>query len=75
MSILLHIIAHTYSEAVIDQTFADQVGDVCVNPLGWALDGGLAHKDYHLLDYPVFHKDIRENAKLRVATYLARIGN
>jgi hypothetical protein len=26
---------------------------------------------YHGLDYPIFYMDIRENAKLRVATYLA----
>ncbi len=28
--------------------------------------------NYHGLDYPVFHMDIRDNAKLRVATFLAR---
>jgi len=27
---------------------------------------------YHGLDYPIFHMDIRENAQLRVATYLER---
>lgn len=26
--------------------------------------------NYHLLDYPLFHMDIRENAILRVRTYL-----
>lgn len=129
----------TYSESVIDQPFPDQVGNVCVNPLTWEVDGGLAGKDrhagavpgsgefqlklsgkdeatgiifgplgaprpnllqaqckdgllfitdlsdtgfdaaggsfgggnYHGLDYPVFHMDIRENAKLRVAAYLS----
>jgi len=29
--------------------------------------------NYHGLDYPVFHMDVRENAKLRVATYFSKI--
>ena len=33
--------------------------------------GGIFGGVYHLLDYPLFHMDIRENTKLRVATYLA----
>ena len=33
---------------------------------------GTVGTNYHGLDYPIFHMDIRENAKLRVATYLAR---
>ncbi|MEZ5552284.1 MAG: DUF3089 domain-containing protein [Pseudomonadales bacterium] len=129
----------TYSESVIDEALADRVGNVCVNPLTWTLNGGLADKEhhagavpvsgrfqvaltgadratgivfeplgapvpemlqaqcrngvlyitdqsdnpfgsvagsfgggnYHGLDYPVFHMDIRENARARVATYLA----
>ncbi len=38
--------------------------------MGWtvAFGGG----NYHGLDYPVFHMDIRENAKLRVQTFLAQ---
>lgn len=138
----LHCAVHwdTYSEAVIDDGFPDRVGNVCVNPLSWTVDGGLAGRDQHLgavpvsgtfqiglggddsatgvvfeplgapidhlvqaqcrngvlfitdqsgtafggmsgafgrgnyhgLDYPIFHMDIRENARLRVATYLAQ---
>ncbi len=30
---------------------------------------------YHILDYSVFHVDIRENAKLRIATYLEQRTN
>jgi hypothetical protein len=137
----LHCAVHwdTYSEAVIDQPLPDNVGNVCVNPLNWTVNGGLASKqehagavpvsgefqmdlagsdeatgmvfepleapianmlqaqckdgvlfisdqsdtpfgntggsfgggNYHGLDYPVFHMDIRQNAKLRVATFLA----
>lgn len=33
--------------------------------------GSFGGGNYHGLDYPVFHMDIRENAKHRVATYLA----
>ena len=39
--------------------FADQ---------GGSFGGG----NYHGLDYTVFHLDIRENAKLRVQTFLAQ---
>ena len=46
-------------------TVADQSG----GPFG-ALD--LGKKNYHGLDYPLFHMDIRENAELRVKTYLAQ---
>jgi len=136
----LHCAVHwdTYSEAVIDDELPDRAGNVCVNPLTWQVDGGLAGKEqhagavavsgnfqvaltgndaatgvvfeplgapipnmleaqcrngvlyitdqsdtpfgsagglfgagnYHGLDYPVFHMDIRENARLRVAAYL-----
>lgn len=139
----LHCAVHwdTYSESVIDEPMADRVGNVCVNPLTWTLNGGLAGKElhagavpvsgqfqvaltgadkatgmvfeplgaplpkmlqaqcrngvlyitdqsdnafgstggsfgggnYHGLDYPVFHMDIRENARARVAAYLARL--
>ena len=130
----------TYSEAVIDQPVAANIGNVCTNPLSWELNGGLATKqqhqgavpasgqfqaelsgslkatgvpfgplaapipqmlqaqcrngvpyisdqtdtgfgeqggsfgggNYHGLDYPVFHMDIRENAKLRAQTFLAQ---
>ena len=133
----------TYSEAVIAAPVADNIGNVCTNPLSWELNGGLAQRNlhkgavkasgqfqveltgstaatgvvfeplgepmpqmlqaqckngvlyisdqsdtvfgeqggsfgggnYHGLDYPVFHMDIRENAKLRVATYLSRYQN
>ncbi len=134
----LHCAVHwdTYSEAVIDTPLPDNVGNVCVNPLTWAVDGGNAGKEqhagavpvsgefqlalsgsdqatgvifeplaaaiphmleaqckagvlfisdqtdsnfgstggfgggnYHGLDYPVFHMDIRENTKLRVARF------
>jgi hypothetical protein len=34
--------------------------------------GGAMGGTYHGLDYPIFHMDIRDNAKLRVATYLAQ---
>lgn len=138
----LHCAVHwdTYSESVIDEPLADRVGNVCVNPLTWTPDGGLADRtlhvgavpvsgqfqvalsgadratgmvfeplgaplpnmlqaqcrngvlyitdqsdnafgraggsfgggNYHGLDYPVFHMDIRENARARVAAYLAR---
>ena len=130
----------TYSESALDQEFPDNVGNVCVNPLTWTVNGGLAQMhehagavpasgefqvsfsgadeaagiefeplqaampsllraqckagilfvtdlgdtvfggatlgggNYHLLDYPVFHMDIRENAQQRVAAYLAANG-
>ncbi|MGE0621618.1 MAG: DUF3089 domain-containing protein [Pseudomonadales bacterium] len=130
----------TYSEAAIDDEFPDRVGNVCVNPLTWQLDGALAGREHHIgavpmsgtfqiglggsdaatgvnfdplgapvpnlveaqcrngvlfitdlsdtsfggtaggfgrnnyhgLDYPAFHMDIRENAKLKTATWLAK---
>jgi hypothetical protein len=34
---------------------------------GWGDMGG---KNYHGLDYPLFHMDIRENARVRAAAYL-----
>ena len=34
--------------------------------------GSFGGGNFHGLDYPVFHMDIRENAKLRVQTFLAR---
>lgn len=38
---------------------------------GGPFDGlDLGGKNYHGLDYPLFHMDIRENAKVRVAAYL-----
>jgi len=43
---------------------ADQSG----GPFGGVDLGG---KNYHGLDYPLFHMDIRENAKARIAAYLA----
>jgi hypothetical protein len=137
----LHCAVHwdTYSEVALDEELPDRLGNVCVNPLTWRRDGGLAGRDqhagavpvsgsfqvalsgadvasgvvfeplgavipnmleaqckdgvlyitdqsdtqfgkvggsfgggnYHGLDYPVFHMDIRENAKLRVAAYFA----
>lgn len=42
---------------------ADQTG----GPFGWGDMGG---KNYHGLDYPLFHMDIRENARVRTAAYL-----
>ena len=40
---------------------------------GGPFDGlDLGRKNYHGLDYPLFHMDIRENAALRVKTYLAQ---
>ena len=44
------------------------VTDQSGTPFGEAGDFG---GTYHGLDYPLFYMDIRENAKLRVATYLA----
>ena len=51
----LHCAVHwdTYSEAVIDDGFPDLRGNVCVNPLSWELDGGLAGRDQHLGAVPV----------------------
>jgi len=37
---------------------------------GFDLGAGFGGGNYHGLDYPIFHMDIRENVKLRVATYL-----
>jgi hypothetical protein len=42
---------------------ADQAG----GPFAWGDMGG---KNYHGLDYPLFHMDIRENARVRTAAYL-----
>ena len=40
---------------------------------GGPFDGlDLGRKNYHGLDYPLFHMDIRENAELRVRTYLSQ---
>ena len=44
---------------------ADQAG----SPFGRL---SLGNKNYHGLDYPLFHMDIRLNAEARVAAYLAR---
>ena len=46
---------------------SDQTGTV-FGEQGGSFGGG----NYHGLDYPVFHMDIRENAKLRVQTFLAQ---
>lgn len=43
------------------------VADETGSPFGAADFGG---KNYHGLDYPLFHMDIRENARVRVAAYL-----
>ena len=137
----LHCAVHwdTYSEAVIEEPINDRIDNVCVNPLTWTVDGGLADRSHHIgavpvsgdfqvglsgddkpsgmvfeplaapipnmlqaqckdgvlyitdqtgtsfgnaggsfgggnyhgLDYPVFHMDIRENAQRRVAEYFA----
>jgi len=132
----------TFSEAAIDQGFPDRVGNVCVNPLSWTIDGGLVGRQHHIgavpmsgtfqiglggddaatgvtfgpldapipnlveaqcrngvlfitdlsgtrfggtaggfgrnnyhgLDYPVFHMDIRANSRLRVASWLTAHG-
>ena len=39
------------------------------------LGAGFGAGNYHGLDYPIFHMDIRENVKLRVATFLAENRN
>ena len=130
----------TFNESFIDQSVSESQGNVCVNPLSWRVNGGLADKSlhkggveeagsfqislggddvatgiifnslgepipnalqaqckggilyvtdqsdtvlggsaaalpggsYHLLDYPLFHMDIRENVNLKVAEYLDR---
>ena len=135
----LHCAVHwdTYSEVAINEDMAGLAGNVCVNPLTWLRDGGLADRslhegavpgsgefqialsgddvptgvvfdplveplrnlleaqcrngvlfitdqtdsplasssfgggNYHGLDYPAFHMDIRHNAAARVAVYLA----
>ncbi|MFL0801964.1 MAG: DUF3089 domain-containing protein [Agarilytica sp.] len=132
----------TYSDSAIDRNFSKRADRVCVNPLSWRVNGGLANKDlhrggvvpsgkfngamsgpdtamgvelsplgaplsaslsaqckngvlfvsdqdgtpfgrlgrgldegnYHLLDYSLFYMDIRENAKLRVDTFLQKQG-
>ena len=45
--------------------------DTVFGQQGGSFGGG----NYHGLDYSVFYMDIRENAKLRVQTYLARYQN
>jgi hypothetical protein len=130
----------TWSEAAVDNDFSDSADNVCVNPLSWRLNGGLAEAEkhlgwvgasgtfqadfgadegatgidfaplqapvaqalsaqcrdgvlfitdqsdtplgrtggsfgggnYHGLDYPAFHMNIRANAQARVAAFLAR---
>ncbi|MFL0804872.1 MAG: DUF3089 domain-containing protein [Agarilytica sp.] len=130
----------TYSDIAIDRNFSSRADGVCVNPLSWRVNGGLANKglhrggvvptgkfnaemsgvdapkgiellplgapldqalsaqckdgilfvsdqngtpfgkigsgldkgNYHLLDYSLFYMDIRDNAKLRVNTYLEK---
>ncbi|TNE57247.1 MAG: DUF3089 domain-containing protein [Alphaproteobacteria bacterium] len=44
------------------------VQDLSEGAFSWATT--LPGKNYHGHDYPLFHMDIRENAKLRVAAYL-----
>ncbi|MBI1213798.1 MAG: DUF3089 domain-containing protein [Alphaproteobacteria bacterium] len=44
------------------------VADLANTPFGRL---SLGNKNYHGLDYPLFHMDIRLNAEQRVATYLA----
>jgi hypothetical protein len=54
---------------VSDQTDRGEDGiwvDTEFGTTGGSFGGG----SYHLLDYAVFYMDIRENAKLRVTTYL-----
>jgi hypothetical protein len=48
--------------------FITDQSDTIFGEQGGSFGGG----NYHGLDYPVFHMDIRENAKLRVQTFLAR---
>lgn len=43
----------TYSEAVIDQPLPDNIGNICVNPLSWRVNGGLASKQDHKGAVPV----------------------
>jgi len=47
------------------------VADQTDGPFDGLAFGG---KNYHGLDYPLFHMDIRENAKVRVGAYLAGAG-
>ncbi len=138
----LNCVVHwdTYSDIAIERDFSKRADGVCVNPLSWKVNGGLATKDlhrggvvptgkfnaamsgldtpkgieilplgapmneslsaqckdgilfvsdqdgtpfgaigsgldngnYHLLDYSLFYMDIRDNAKLRVNTYLRK---
>jgi hypothetical protein len=44
------------------------VADLANTPFGRM---SLGNKNYHGLDYPLFHMDIRKNAEARVAAYLA----
>ena len=56
--------AHTWAECKDGLLIvADQTG----GPFDGVDMGG---KNYHGLDYPLFHMDIRENARVRVAAYL-----
>lgn len=58
------IAAHTWAECRDGfVTVADQTG----GPFGGVDMGG---KNYHGLDYPLFHMDIRANARSRAAAYL-----
>jgi Protein of unknown function (DUF3089) len=55
---------HTWAECKGGILYvADQKG----GPFSWGDMGG---KNYHGLDYPLFHMDIRENARIRTAAYL-----
>jgi Protein of unknown function (DUF3089) len=55
--------AHTWAECKAGLlTVADQTG----GPFGWGDMGG---RNYHGLDYPLFHMDIRENARVRARAY------
>jgi hypothetical protein len=44
------------------------VADLAGTPFGRL---SLGNKNYHGLDYPLFHMDIRLNAEARVAAYLS----
>ena len=46
------------------------VSDQSETPFGQA---GALGTNYHGLDYPLFHMDIRENTKLRVAAFMASL--
>ena len=60
---------HTWAQCRGGTLFvADQSG----TPMMRASMGLGASRNYHGLDYPLFHMDIRDNAAVRVAEYLAR---